>query len=239
MSTLDPQLALRIGLAARALALPPADFVPRLLAVLKRPLTDQKLEGLTLDQLSRALQDRRCARDALIDALGYLHDRMGVDIIDSSIPAPTHYAEGDMPGSIRVAVASDRGLMVDGDFGTCERFLVYQVSRHETRLIEVRGTAGEKGAAKRLAWRAERIADCHLLLARSVTTRASAPLVHQNCYPVTYLQPVPAPDAIDELRRLLRKSPPPWLAKLVRPETCVAAPAGLAAETHSLTPSCA
>lgn len=241
MSTLDPQLALRIGLAARALAVPPASFVPLLIGVLERPLTDQKLKRLTLDQLSRALREirPRCDQETLMGALGYLHDRLGVDIIDSTIPAPAHYAEGDMPGSIRVAVASDRGLMVDGDFGSCERFLVYQVSRQERRLVEVRGTAGEKGAAKRLVWRAERIGDCHLLLARAVSARASAPLVHQNCYPVTYLHPVAAPDAIDELRRLLRKGPPPWLAKLVRPDAAAVVPGFLASAADSATPSCA
>jgi len=137
-----------------------------------------------------------------------------------------------------VAVASNQGLMVDGDVGTCERFLVYQVSRQETRLIDVRGTAGEKGAAKRLVWRAERIGDCHLLLARSVSARASAPLVHQNCYPVTYLHPIPALDAIDELRRLLRKSPPPWLAKLVRPEASESVSSfPVPATTNPATPS--
>ncbi|EXJ15792.1 NifB/NifX family molybdenum-iron cluster-binding protein [Imhoffiella purpurea] len=215
MAKLSHALALRIGLAARALQIPPARLVPLLIDVLKMPLTDQKLKALTLRQLRSARRGElgRVRRRVLEEALAFLGDRAGVDILDTAISTVEFYRDGDLPGSVRVAVASNEGLMLDGDFGTCLRYLVYQVSSEEIRLIEVRGTGGEKAAGNRPVWRAERIGDCQLLLARSVGNRAMAPLVHQGIYPVTYLKTMTAPVALYAVRQMLRDNPPPWLAK--------------------------
>jgi predicted Fe-Mo cluster-binding NifX family protein len=46
-----------------------------------------------------------------------------------------------MPGSLRVAVAANRGENLDGHFGSCDRFLIYQVGQDAIRLIDVRSTA--------------------------------------------------------------------------------------------------
>lgn len=217
MSALSPQLALRIGLAARTLRIAPAQLMPVLIRALKLPLTDQKLKRLTVAQLHVAGQGVFAAQQAkaLDQAILYLQDRAGVDIIDPAIPPVSPYREGDLPGSIRIAVASNEGLSLDGDFGDCVRFLIYQVSRQESRLIDVRGTAGEKGVAKRLVWRTALIQDGQVLLARSIGIRSVAQLVHLDVYPVTDLLPATAPEAIDDLRRVLRNSPPPWLAKIM------------------------
>ena len=221
MAKLSEDLALRIGLAARALQVPPARLVPVLIDALKLPLTDQKLKALTLPQLQTAKRGDlgHFRKRALEEALAYLADRAGVDIIDTAIPPLEPYHDGDLPGSVRVAIASNEGLMLDGDFGTCLRYLIYQVSSAESRLIDVRGTAGEKSARKRPVWRAERIGDCQLLLARSVGNRAMAPLVHQGIYPVTYLKTMTAPVALYAVRQMLRSNPPPWLTKAMGEET--------------------
>ena len=60
----------------------------------------------------------------------------------SNIPTPQPYTDGDMPDSIRVACASNSGDLLNGHFGSCERFLVYQVSQAEYRLIDVRDVGG-------------------------------------------------------------------------------------------------
>lgn len=221
MANFSPDLALRIGLAARALHVPPARLIPVLIEALKRPLTDQKLKALTLQQLRSARLGELAGfdRSAMEEALAFLNDRTGVDIIDPEIPPVAPYHDGEMPGSVRIAVASNAGLMLDGDFGTCLRYLIYQVSTEEARLIDVRGTAGEKLAGKqRLMWRAERIGDCRLLLARSVSSRAMAPLVLQGLHPVTYPKTMAASVALYAVRQMLRHHPPPWLAKAMEEE---------------------
>ena len=43
-------------------------------------------------------------------------------------PALEPYEDGDMPGSIRVAVASDKDEEINAHFGYC-RFLIYQLAR--------------------------------------------------------------------------------------------------------------
>ena len=130
-STSFRQLALRIGLAARALPnVTPKFLVELLIEVLKLPLTDAKLKALTIYQLRTAKNGalKSVPRQVLSAACAYLRDKAAVDIIDTSLPDIVAYEEGDMRGSIRLAIATDRGLNVNAHFGSCLRFLVYQVS---------------------------------------------------------------------------------------------------------------
>ncbi len=217
MSELSPQLALRIGLAARALPnVTPACFVRILLDAVRMPLTDQKLKALSARQLRMAGRGAlRSVPGANLDrALQYLWDRAGVDIEDPAIPRPQPYRDGDLPGSVRVAVASDQGLALDGDFGTCARFLVFQVSPTASRLIAVRGTAGGNGADDRSAWRADLIRDCRILFVARIGIRGHAKLVKHG----TFVVPDPAGGsawtAVEGLARVLRDGPPPWIGKL-------------------------
>jgi hypothetical protein len=89
------------------------------------------------------------------------------------------YAEGEMPGSIRVAVAANRGENLDGHFGSCDRFLVYQVGRQEIRLIDVRSTVEADAAEDRNAARSALIGDCQIVYVQSIggrpRPRSSAP----------------------------------------------------------------
>jgi nitrogen fixation protein NifX len=217
MAQLSPQLALRIGLAARTLPdVPPARLMRVLLAALAYPLTDQKLKSITVKQLRTARQgDLRAISSTEMEAAArYLWDRAGVDIIDPSIPAPEPYRDGDMPGAVRVAIASNDGLECNGDFGNCLRYLVFQVSTTQSRLIDVRATGGEKAADDRAAWRADVVHDCQLIFATSIGIRTAAKLVKGDTYLVTQGQSGSAAEAIASIQRVLRNGPPPWLAKI-------------------------
>ena len=174
MAELNPQLALRIGLAARALpnvSLP--CFVHILIDAVRMPLTDQKLKALSARELRSAGRGAlRTVPGANLDrALRYLWDRIGIAIDDPAIPRPQPYRDGDLPGSVRVAVASNEGLALDGDFATCARFLVFQVGPTASRLIAVRATAPGQGADDRTAWRADLIRDCCILFVAKIGIR--------------------------------------------------------------------
>ena len=149
-------------------------------------------------------------------AAQYLWDRAGVDIIDPSIPAIEPYHAGDLPGSVRLAIASNDGLELNGDFGTCLRFLVFQVSATQSRLIAVRATGGEKGADDRNAWRADLVDDCQLIFVSSIGIRAAAKLVKGGTYLVNQSQAGTAADAVASVQRVLRDGPAPWLAKVAQ-----------------------
>jgi len=215
-ASLSPQLALRIGLASRALpGVTPAGLVAHLIEILRLPLTDQKLKGITFQQLRNAGNGEMASIPVPIlkSALDYLWDRQGVDIIDDTLPPVVTYRTGEMPKSVRIALASDGGEVLNGHFGNCMRFLVYQVSAEKIRLIDVRGTASGKKEKNQGNWRAELLRDCHLVQVLSVNVQAMAALMKIGIFPVKSSSARPARDVLKEIQLVLQESPPPWLGK--------------------------
>lgn len=220
-SKLSPDLALRIGLAARVLpGVTVAEAVHALIALLGIPLTDRKLRSLTVAQLMAAPGGllQHVPRPQLREALAFLADRATVNIIDTTIPPIQRYEDGEMPDSIRIAIASDAGLQLDGFFNACLRFLIFQLNATETRLIDVRGTAAAKAADDGNRWRAECIADCHLLLTVGVGTANVARLMRLGVHPLGYGSPMALQCALHKIQQVLQGTPPPWLVKAGRLE---------------------
>ncbi|WP_299071237.1 NifB/NifX family molybdenum-iron cluster-binding protein, partial [Accumulibacter sp.] len=126
--------------------------------------------------------------------------------------------DGDMPGSIRVACASNREQLLDGHFGSCERFLVYQVSPDEVRLIDVRPTLAADHAEDRNVARAALINDCQIVYVQSIGGPATAKVVRAGVHPVKVTNRGDsggeAPQALAQLQQALRH-PPPWLARIM------------------------
>mgnify|MGYP000732999637 CR=1 FL=1 len=130
-------------------------------------------------------------------------------------PEPLSYVEGDMPGSIRVACASLGGEQVDGHFGSCPRFLVYQVSADEIRCIDLRATESADRAEDGSAYRTGLIEDCHLLYIHSIGGPAAARVVKAGVHPIKFREGGEAPELLTRLQKVLAGSPPPWLAKVM------------------------
>ncbi len=82
-----------------------------------------------------------------------------------------------LPGSIRVACASDDGEVLDGHFGSCRRFLIYEVSAAESRLVGVR-EVDDAEAEDKSAYRAALIADCSLLYVAATGGSAASKVVN-------------------------------------------------------------
>ena len=211
------EVALRIGLAARSL---PDTEPKRLIAVLiehvGHPLTEAKLDKLTVKDLKQAaegeLQD--LPQDALKTALNSLKGQDDTSA-DPSLPEIEAYEEGDMPNSIRVACASNSSTQLNGHFGSCARFLVYQVSKDESRLVAIRSTQGDKEADDKNAFRAEIVNDCHVLYVMSIGGPAAAKVVKNGLHPIKQPQGGDVSDVIENLKQVLSSSPPPWLAKVM------------------------
>lgn len=213
---LSPHLALRIGLAARSL--PEGGLQPlmnALIDVLGLPLTEEKLDGLNVGKLRTAadglLADQ--PRAALRQALGYLQGRTPVTIIEDTPPQLERYDEGDMPDSLRLAVASDFGECVDGNFATCAAFLIYQVSAGEIRLIDRRPAPAGNRKSGRDALRTALLDDCHLLYAKVLSNPASACLMAAGVHPVSFSEGGMARERLSELQKVLSGHPAPWLAR--------------------------
>lgn len=212
---LSRELALRIGLAARTL---PHTAVSRLMTVLVNrlglPITQEGVAGLTVEDLKCAANGAlaEIPADDLKKALDLLK---GAPAEEPALPVAHPLTEGEMPGSIRVACASTAGERVDGHFGSCPRFLIYQVSREEVRLIDLRSTAADPPPEDKNAHRAELIQDCQVLYVASIGGPAAAKVVKAGIHPVKLPEGGEAPAVLAELQRVLSDAPPPWLAKVM------------------------
>lgn len=214
------EAALRIALAARALnGLDVKAFVAALIEKLEPPLTESKLGKLTVEDLRTLLAgdfaEQSChvgvEPEQLKEAVRVL---WGQGIKHSDFPVIEAYADGEMPGSIRVAVAANRGENLDGHFGSCDRFLVYQVGQQAIKLIDVRSTAEADGAEDKNAARSELIGDCQIVYIQSIGGPAAAKVVRAGVHPVKKPTGGPAREILAELQERLT-SPPPWLAQIM------------------------
>lgn len=212
------EAALRIALAARALpGIETRALVLALAARLELPLTETKLATVTVEDLCEVLAGEHAEESCVV---GFDNEQLkaavrslwGIGVAGSELPALEAYIEGDLPGSIRVAICSNSGENLDGHFGSCERFLVYQVSPASLRLIDQRPTLVADKAEDRNAARSALVKDCHLVYVQSIGGPAAAKVVRAGAHPVKVPKAAPARDILVQLQRSLEK-PPPWLAK--------------------------
>ncbi len=215
---LSRELALRIGLAARAL--PDTDAI-RLFTVLTNcvslPITEDKIGSINLETLKTAQQGEFSnIDDALLKkALHLLKTNVGTGEIAK--PKIQAHLEGDMPGSVRIACASTDAINVDGHFGSCNQFLIYQVSANEIRLIDIRNTEIPDGLEvdDKNVFKAELIQDCKMLYIASVGGPAAAKIVRLGIHPMKLSGVEPITDIIEQLQTVIAGTPPPWLAKVM------------------------
>ncbi|MGZ8914642.1 MAG: nitrogen fixation protein NifX [Methylobacter sp.] len=216
-AALSRELALRIGLAARAL---PDTDAKRLLSVLTDciglPITEQKIAGINLETLKTAKAGEFAAVDKplLTHALSILKSGLTDNARKSERQA---YTDGDMPGSVRIACASNDGINVDGHFGSCSQFMVYQVSADEARLIDIRTTVipDELEVEDKNVFRAELIQDCQVLYIASVGGPAAAKIVKLGIHPIKLSAIDPVAEIVGQLQNVIAGTPPPWLAKVL------------------------
>ena len=219
MSQLSREIALRIALAARIL---PGVDVPTLIGILHekvgQPLDDEKLKAITVTNLKTGIgshdgeedgEDIGIGLDKIKLAVRYL---WGEEVADEGLPEILAYKEGDLPESIRVAVASNNGEVLNGHFGSCIRFLVYQLSRNEMRLIDIRSTIEADNADDRNLFRANLIKDCHVMFVQSIGGPAAAKVIRADIYPIKVPDVIDAQDKLREFQSVF-DAPPPWLAK--------------------------
>ena len=215
---LSRELALRIGLAARTL---PDTDAKRLFKVLTNcvglPITEDKIGSINLQKLKAAEDGEFSDIDEglLKKALHILKHDVETGVILK--PKVYPYSDGDMPGSVRIACASNDAINVDGHFGSCSQFMIYQVSADEARLIEIRSTEIPTGleVEDKNAFRAELIQDCQVIYMASVGGPAAAKIVKLGIHPMKLSGTEAIADIIGQLQAVIAGTPPPWLAKIM------------------------
>ena len=212
-SPLSEDIALRIGLAARALPdTDPGRLLRVLAATVGLPPTAEKLSALKVKDLKSGADGELAEidSDALKSALALLK---GEGLAETVPPPPLEpYADGDMPGSIRVACTSDSGEDLNGHFGSARHFLIYQVSPTDCRLIDCR-RPNDREAEDKTAYRAGLIGDCQVLYTASIGGPAAAKVVKLDIHPIKDAAGGSARARMARLQETLALQPPPWLAK--------------------------
>ncbi len=219
---LTREAALRIALAARAM---PKVSLPRLIDLLRRQLgheiDEEALRKVTVTMLKTGFASVDGEEDGEDIGIGLEAMKLAVRILwgetqgDDSLPKIEACADGDMPGSVRVAIASDKGDTLSGHFGSCLRFLVYQVSPEEIRLVDIRDTMDAEFAEDRNLWRARLIGDCHVCYVVSIGGPAAAKVIRADIYPIKIPDGGPAVEVLAQFQTAMIESPPPWLLKVL------------------------
>jgi len=214
--------ALRIALAARAM---PGVGLPDLIDVLQNRVGKIQIEvddlrTITVTDLKTAFASADGEEDGEDIGIGLEAMKLAVRILwgdteGDDLPPVSPYADGDMPGSVRVALASDSGEALNGHFGSCVRYLVYQVSPEEIRLVGIRDALEADFAPDKNGFRVQLISDCHVLYIVSIGGPAAAKVIRGNIYPIKRIEGGPATDVMAEFQRMMTQSMPPWLAKIL------------------------
>lgn len=220
MQTLKPELALRIALAARVL---PGVDVATLIDILHdrvgMPLDDEALKRVTVTNLKTGIGSLDGEEDGEDIAIGLENIKLAVRFLwgeesDEHLPQVQPCRPGKMPGSVRVAVASNSGDLLNGHFGSCLRYLIYQLSADDMRLIDIRSAVEADEAPDRNQFRVDLIRDCQLLFVQTMGGPAAARVIRADIYPIKVPEVVPAPAKLAEFQRVFQ-APPPWFAKIL------------------------
>ncbi|PPD46845.1 MAG: dinitrogenase iron-molybdenum cofactor biosynthesis protein [Methylobacter sp.] len=219
MDALPRDLALRIALASRVL---PGVDLPKLLGILHErvgsPLTDEKLKSVTVTNLKTGLGSLDGEEDGEDIGIGLANIKLAVRYLwgdeaeDEDLPEIQLYKDGDLPESIRVAIGSNSGALINGHFGSCIRFLVYQLSAQDYRLIDIRSTIEADSAEDRNLFRANLIKDCHVMFVQSIGGPAAAKVIRADIYPIKVPDVIEAVEQLKEFQSVF-DAPPPWFAK--------------------------
>ena len=218
MGQLNEEVALRIALAARALdGISVKDLLAELIALVGDPITTVKLNKLRLNRLKATAFFQQVDEQQLGEALNFLKGR-NFECEPEPLPEIMLYRDGDMPGSIRVACASNNGEKIDGHFGSCTRFLIYQINKDEIRLVDLREPDDVDEGEDKNAFRASIIDDCQILYTISIGGPAAAKVVRAGLHPIKIKNSDEAQSVLQKLQEILAGLPPPWLAKVMGSE---------------------
>lgn len=219
------EVALRIGLAARVLpGWSVADLIEALESFCDGTIDETRLSQVTVTQLKASFgqahdvdgdeeqeqgpraQDMAAYKEAVRILWGETTDA-------EKLPHVEPYAPGDMPESIRVAVASNREEQLDGHFGSCLRFLIYQVSEAQLRLVDVRSALEAELSSDKNGFRVGLIKDCKVLFVVSAGGPAAAKVIKADIHLIQVSEGGSARDLLSKLQPVMGRTPPPWMAK--------------------------
>jgi nitrogen fixation protein NifX len=220
------EVALRIALASRLFPeLSIVEFIEALQVYIGDNLTETSLSRITVTNLKTALgqtyelDGEEHGEDADASDIAAFKKAVRIlwgelDEVDQ-LPPIEPYQEVDMPNSIRIAVASNNQEQLDGHFGSCLRYLIYQISTEAIRLVDIRSAIEADLSEDKNAFRVSLIRDCPVLYIVAIGGPAAGKVVQAGIYPLKKEGGGAARALLSELQEAIATSPPPWLSKIL------------------------
>lgn len=230
MSTTHPpisnEVALRIALAARVLPeISIAELIGALQEHLGEVLDEAALSRITVTNLKTFFgqtydtDGEEVGEDATTGDIAALKEAVrilwGTKDEDEALPVVEAYQADDMPHSVRIAVASNHREQLDAHFGSCARYLIYQLSATDLKLIDIRSALEAELAEDRNRFRVNLIQDCHILYVVSIGGPAAAKVIQAGIYPMKVLEGGNARMILANFQNVIATAPPPWVAKIL------------------------
>lgn len=219
-ANLDRDTALKIALAARIL---PGITVGQLLEVifsrLDGVITEDTLKTVTVTDLKTSFASVDGEEDGEDIGIGLEEMKEAVRVLwgetteEDQLTLETF--DGPQDGSIRIAVASNSEEQLNGHFGSCIRYLIYQMSPDELKLIDARSALAADFSDDKNLFRANLIEDCDIGYFVSVGGPAAAKVIRAGVYPIKEIAGGDAREVLGRLQKVMAGTPPPWLAKIM------------------------
>ena len=210
-------LALRIGLAAQQLDCQgPEPVVHALKEYLGLPFTEQKFSSIDPVQLSLFLEKFQVSDD--YTTINKVADILQNGMVNQEMPAdPVEKAPSKGIGAVRVAMASNGEGILDGHFGSCKQFLIYDISLTQIKHVGTRYTfhlgKGKAMDTEKNRQRVDLLRDCNILCVQSIGGPPAARVVNSGIMPLKYPVSQPLEHILNDLQDRL-KDPPPWIKKV-------------------------
>lgn len=117
--------------------------------------------------------------------------------------------------TVKIAFATSDRRAVNQHFGAAESFAIYEVSPHETRLIEVAQfiETAMDGHEGKLAAKVELLGDCAAAYCNAVGASAIQQLLAKSIQPMRVDEGTLIDELLLGLQKNLENDPPVWLAK--------------------------
>ena len=173
---------------------------------LQGPLSIAQMEKLTLEAL-------KASAPAELAGLSNARWQVLLECLQGQLPVHLDpkpaVAEAD---ALRVAFSSNDELTVNGHFGNCHLFFIYQVTEKGSQLIDIRHFVPDDTQEDNET-RARLLHSCHLLFCEAIGGPAAARIIRHGIHPVKIKKDNRISTQLDALQELMQGQLPPWLAK--------------------------
>ncbi len=115
-----------------------------------------------------------------------------------------------VPGSIKVAFATNDNENIDAHFGGAKQFNVYDISKDGfdiTTVIKIEDKDTDKTVAL--------LDGCDIVYFVNIGPTAAAKIINSGIFPIKYKEVVSIEDELKKLEKMLGTNPPPFIKKII------------------------